>query len=613
MPIQFGALAFPGLTTAVMAQPSFELCGAPGPAPLSGAATPTAHFPHAASSWQSWDVFTNFGHYLPRTHCILTAEGETDWPWVIALIVLTVGVIAAYLKIYLFWRRCYRAELPADRNRKLRDLANIFLWCAVCGYFMSVVSFFWPAYRLLAACLIILNVFSWRFAFRTGDFALAFRAKRLARELEQSLRARTEELERLVAERTRELDDARRTAEAATAAKSEFLANMSHEIRTPMTAILGFAEILRAQVSERSGASAIADPSSELASINTIQRQGSHLLQVINDILDLSKIEAGRLEIERIPARPSTILHDVVALLAPRAAAKNLQLIVLDRLPPDLIVAIDPTRFRQILFNLLGNAVKFTDRGRVEVELTHADNTLAFHVRDTGIGMTPEQISAVFKPYIQAEPSTARRFGGTGLGLAIVRQLASLLGGRVSVTSHPGVGSDFHVALPAPLAAPDSPTPPSLRNSTGSLAGARILFADDSADNLRLVAFHLQRAGAQVVCVPDGSAALAAFHAQTPDAPFSLVILDMFMPVLDGYATATALREAGSRVPILALTANAMAGERDRCLAAGCDDYQTKPVEAAALVAACARLIAHPSPRPARPLPLPRPAAVAAR
>ncbi len=268
---------------------------------------------------RDYDFFTNYGTYMPRTHCLTTAQGAVDWPWVIGLMVLTAGVIAASLRIFAFWRKSYLEEQIADRNKKLMDLAWVFLWCAICGYAMSILMFVWPAYRLLAGFLVVLNVFSWRFATKLKDFKVSFAVKRLRRELDEARLARTEELESLVATRTCELEHARAAAEMASESKSSFVANMSHEIRTPMTAILGYADLLSDP--ESAGTS---EQRAEL--VGTIRRNGEHLLAIINDILDISKIEAGKMTVERIEVDPAGIIEDVVALMRVRADAKRLGL-----------------------------------------------------------------------------------------------------------------------------------------------------------------------------------------------------------------------------------------------------------------------------------------------
>lgn len=403
----------------------------------------------ASSSQKTWlsglserDFFTNAGSYKPRVECMQTASGDPDWFWIIALTVLTLGVIAWYLRIFHFWRQCYYAEAEEDRNSKMMELAQIFLWCAVCGYAMSVVMFVWPAYRLLAIFLLVLNIWSWRFVATIEPFRLSLSAKRLERELRESLESRTVELERLVEARTLELQEAKLAADAANRSKSMFLANMSHEIRTPMTAILGFTDLLAAGQ----------DRTEQMEIVETISRNGKHLLQVINDILDLSKIESGEMTIETIRCDPWTVLRDATSLYAPRASEKGVSLVLdIDRSVPPAI-RTDPTRLRQILYNLVSNAVKFTDQGSVRIEATakpvRGSTLLEVRVKDTGIGMTEEQIGRVFSPFAQADESTTRRYGGTGLGLPIAMTLAQKLGGSLEVESQSGIGSMFVLSLP---------------------------------------------------------------------------------------------------------------------------------------------------------------------
>lgn len=383
-----------------------------------------------------------------------------------------------------------------------------------------------------------------------------------------------------------ELVMATRRAEEANRAKSDFLANMSHEIRTPMTAILGFVDL----VNDPS-----ATPESRAAHIETIRRNGEHLLTVINDILDISKIEAGKMAIERIACAPVVLLEDVVMLMKPRAEARGVE--VLTELPaplPDAILT-DPIRLRQILINLVGNAVKFTERGRVTIaaraESDDAGHSLYFEVRDTGIGMTPEQVALLFTPFTQADSSVTRRFGGTGLGLTITRRLAQLMGGDVTVASEPGRGSCFKVRIAVEPAHRIDDTPCDAGPvGASTLAGIRILLAEDGPDNQRLIGFHLKKAGARLTIVDDGAQAIdAALASRESGEPFDIILMDMQMPRVDGYSATTRLREAGWSGFIIALTAHAMSNDRDMCLAAGCDEYQTKPINRDVLISACSR------------------------
>ncbi len=550
------------------------------------------HAPGVAAA-NSWDFFTNFGRYMPRTHCLTGADGRPDWPWIIGLIALTSGVIVGYLRIFVFWRRSYVEEPPQDRNRKLMDLAWVFLWCAVCGYAMSIVMFFWPAYRLLAMFLVVLNIFTWKFATSLDAFRVSFSARRLQRELGEALARRNAELERMVAERTDELRAARAAADAANASKSTFLANMSHEIRTPMTAILGFSDLL---------ADPSQSPAERDACIHTIRRQGDHLLSVINDILDLSKIEADKLIVECIPTPVASVLEDVRASLLPKAEAKGITLAFEAPEPIPATIRTDPTRLRQVLINLVGNAIKFTPSGGVTVRTRfEPEGFLRFDVSDTGIGMAPDQLTRLFRPFSQADDSTTRRFGGTGLGLTISKRLARLLGGDIRVSSIERRGSTFTLTInPGPLVdapmmqwrAEERPSIAEAPTNPGVALHARILLAEDGPDNQRLISHHLRRAGAAVVIAENGALALDAVATATRDRqPFDLIILDMQMPEIDGYGAAAELRRRGVTTPIMALTAHAMNGDRDRCLAAGCNEFASKPIDARALLELCAAML----------------------
>ncbi len=403
-------------------------------------------------------------------------------------------------------------------------------------------------------------------------------------------------LEAEVHRRSSDLREALTQAEQANQAKSEFLANMSHEIRTPMTAILGYAEVLLdPNVLEEQSRSAI----------HTIRRNGVHLLEIINDILDISKIEAGKLETERIACDPCRLLTDIDGLLRHRATEKGLafEIGIEGGIPEE--VRTDPTRLRQILINLIGNALKFTSAGFVRVTAAYdgGQNRLLITVADTGIGITSEQQDLLFRPFTQADQSTTRRYGGTGLGLTISKRLARLLGGDLTVESTPGVGSRFTVSIAAGCPAgvrlrtklasvtPDSLTPPA--EVRRQLPNVRILLAEDGTDNQRLISYILKRAGAAVSVAADGQAAVeAACAADQAGQPFDIVLMDMQMPVLDGYGAAAELRRLGFDVPILALTAHAMTGDRERCLASGCNDYDTKPIDRSRLLGKIQAMVA---------------------
>jgi len=383
---------------------------------------------------------------------------------------------------------------------------------------------------------------------------------------------------------------AEREASAANRAKSEFLANMSHEIRTPMTAIIGYAELLAARD--------VGDAERVLHA-ETIRRNGGHLLRILNDILDLSKIEADKMTVEAAPCSLAEVLSDVDSLMSVRAAERKLYFEVRLATPIPRTIVADPTRVRQILLNLAGNAIKFTDRGSVVVSARYEGGRVSVDVNDTGVGMSAAQTESLFAPFSQVDGSSSRRFQGTGLGLYISRRFARMMGGDVHVTSALGRGSTFTLELPAPNAQAmctsiraRMPSGDAEPIAADALAGTRVLFAEDGADNQKLVAAFLSRAGATVVLAGDGLAAVrATLDAEREGAPFDVVLMDMEMPVLDGYGATARLRGAGYRGPIIALTAHAMAGHRERCLAAGCDEHATKPIDRAALVATIARFV----------------------
>jgi PAS domain S-box-containing protein len=404
-----------------------------------------------------------------------------------------------------------------------------------------------------------------------------------------------------------DLVKARMEAQAANRSKSEFIANMSHEIRTPMTAILGFADLLAIE-GDRSKA-----PRQRLEYIDTIRRNGEHLLAIINDILDLSKIEAGKMRVETVETSPAQIVQEVLLLMEVKAQAKGLKLHAEFHSATPETIQSDPVRLRQILVNLIGNAIKFTELGEVclKVSCDRDAELLYFDVVDTGIGLTQEHIQRLFEAFEQADTSTTRRFGGTGLGLRISRRLAEILGGEISVTSEAGIGCTFRASIATGpletrrmLSAEESLLAIKHKRAAAKvntrrsavLAGKRILFAEDGPDNQRLIAFHLRQAGAEVQVVENGRLALESLTVgHTLDGPllepppFDLIISDMQMPEMDGYAATRLLRKKGCTLPIIALTAHAMSGDRDRCERAGCDDYATKPIDRDALIATCAR------------------------
>jgi len=547
----------------------------------------------ALASWASpLEFFTGGGSYRPRTHCLVNEAGNPDWPWIAAFIAVNLVVIVGYLKIFLFWKRCYRAEAPENRNNKLMDLAHIFLWCAVCGYVLALMTFVWPAYRLAVGCLAVLGFFTWKFIWSIDDFRVSVSAVRYKRELEKSLVERNRDLELLVAERTRDAERAREEAEEANRAKSAFVANMSHEIRTPMTAILGYTDMAL----EHAG-----DPDSVEEAGRVIRRNAKHLLGVINDVLDISKIEAGKMEIERVETPTARVVTDALAFLRPVAGEKRVQLSgALETEAPETVL-IDPTKTRQIVINLISNALKFTPSGSVTVRMSYnaGASELRIEVADTGIGMTEEQQDRLFEAFAQAESSTSRRFGGSGLGLAISREFARRQDGDLTVRSAPGEGSVFTCVLHAP-AAPGAGTfgPSTLeagcereidRRGRGPELAGRLLLVEDGPDNRVLIERILSRAGAEVALASHGGEALEAVR---DGGPFDLILMDMQMPVMDGYTATRELRASGCATPIVALTAHAMREELEACLKAGCDDTASKPIDRGELLELCRSWIA---------------------
>ena len=405
------------------------------------------------------------------------------------------------------------------------------------------------------------------------------------------------ELERAATEASERLEKALVQAESANRAKSEFLANMSHEIRTPLTAILGYADVLR------DDPEVAANPARLRQSLETIRAAGQHLMTIINDVLDLSKIEAGKMTVEQVETSLMELVLEVEGLMKPRSRAKGVELNAALLTPmPDRIQS-DPTRLRQILVNLVGNAVKFTSAGSVGVEVSaaqaHGQEVLIIDVKDTGAGMDEGQRSRLFETFSQADSKVTRQFGGTGLGLAISRRLARLMNGDVTLErSEPGSGSCFRLTLPLAPAqgatlvsqfAGQASGPGKSDSPLPTITG-KVLLAEDGPDNQRLISFYLTKAGAQVEIAENGVLAFAKLRdARDRGAPFELLLTDMQMPEMDGYTLANELRRDGFTLPIVALTAHAMAEDRQQCLDAGCDDYASKPVNRAALLNICSR------------------------
>ncbi len=386
-------------------------------------------------------------------------------------------------------------------------------------------------------------------------------------------------------EETKErLHKAHLTAEAATQAKSQFLANMSHEIRTPLNGILGFTELLR-------NGAAGNDAEQQKEFIDTIHESGNHLLNLINDILDISKVEAGQMVFENLAVSPSQIVSNAASMLRVRAQEKGVALNIEYEGKIPRTIHTDPTRLRQILMNLVGNAIKFTDQGEVRVLARMVEHDgrpmMAFEVKDSGIGIPDDKIETVFEPFTQADSSVTRRFGGTGLGLSMCKQLVEALGGTIHATSVEGKGSRFEFTIdPGPIdhdslvdgnelaeAVCQSPTIDSASHCPIKVTG-RVLLVDDGATNRRFVSVALRQTGVDITEAENGEQAVELATSQE----FDLILMDMQMPVMDGYMATRLLRERGFTTPIIALTANAIAGDKKKCIEAGCTDYLSKPI-----------------------------------
>jgi PAS domain S-box-containing protein len=377
------------------------------------------------------------------------------------------------------------------------------------------------------------------------------------------------------------LQRAKQEAQRAERAKGELVANVTHELRTPMAAIVGYAELLR----EELGHDAAKDAAE---AVEAITRNGQHALEVIKDLVDAERAVAAQITVSSVPTDLATIAEDTARLLRVRAQSKGITLELERDGAPDATAIADPLRVRQILMNLVGNAIRFTDRGGVRIAIHSDARSVTVAVHDTGAGMDAAQLSRLFGRFAQVDDTRAA--GGSGLGLAISRQLAKLLGGNISVASQPGKGSTFRFQLPrvpGALAAQERRgTAPAADEALAHeverpLEGARILVAEDSADSARLLRLHLERAGASVTWASNGRETVAlarAAHMGVLEEPFDLVLMDVEMQGMDGLEATRELRASGLSLPIVALTASAGAEAHSRCLEAGCDDFATKPI-----------------------------------
>jgi two-component system CheB/CheR fusion protein len=373
---------------------------------------------------------------------------------------------------------------------------------------------------------------------------------------------------------------ARREAEEASQRKGDFLANMSHELRTPMTAILGYADLLAEEWA--------AQPDLR-RSAAVIQRSTRELVALVDELIDLNRLHDGHVDLERVAFGPEELARNAAELLRERAAAKALELSVRVRPPVPARVQGDPTRVRQILVNLIGNAIKFTSTGSVDVRVKAGSGWIRYEIEDTGPGLSEEQTQALLRHLGGEQDSSESLREKPGIGLTVARLLCRLMGGELGFTSRPGAGCCFYVQIPAasapapetraPSSAPASSTPPVRLRS-------RVLLVEDSPDNQALISHLLRKAGASVTVAANGQEGLDQVDASNVrDEPFGVVLMDLQMPVLDGYAAVRELRRRGSTLPIVALTAHALEEERLHCLEAGFDAFATKPIDRRALLA----------------------------
>jgi CheY-like chemotaxis protein/HPt (histidine-containing phosphotransfer) domain-containing protein len=397
----------------------------------------------------------------------------------------------------------------------------------------------------------------------------------------------------LLEENKAELGKAKQVAEAANQAKSDFLANMSHDIRTPMNAILGFTELLKRGYGK--------NEAQARKYLDTIHSSGKHLLELINDILDLSKVESGNLEVEKLECAPHALVREVVTVLDVRAREKGIRLDLRSEGPIPETIRSDPTYLRRIVTNLVGNAIKFTERGGVTVVLRLANGSapaIAIDVIDSGIGIAADKLETMFDPFVQADSSVTRRFGGTGLGLTISRRFARALGGDIVVASELGKGSTFTMTvetgplvnvrmLDAPELASQSPAHAADDDTRWRFPPARVLVVDDGAENRELLRLVLGDAGLVISEAENGQVAVERARAER----FDVVLMDMQMPVMDGFTATRQLRAEGAGMPILALTANAMKGAEKEVMAAGCSGFVTKPLDIDRLMQTLAALL----------------------
>lgn len=474
-------------------------------------------------------------------------------------------VVAALLACYLCRMHAQKRGATAEFSRATCGVVLLLALCATGLAEWIALALDFPAETRLASQAVARGITLGGMGFLIGVLLTNATLLALMRaEIRQ--RARTE----------RELQSAKAAADEANRAKGDFLAVMSHEIRTPLNAVMGFANLLSETKLDEA----------QRGYLTTITSEGARLTTLINDVLDLSKIEEGRLTLERMPFAPVETAQEVFRLLGARAQEKKIDLRFEAQLLNPLVIAGDPMRFRQIIVNLLDNALKFTPKGHVTLfirwmppEEGKPDGTLAIRVSDTGIGIAQEKQPKLFQMFMQADPSTTRRFGGTGLGLAICQRLVGLMGGEIKVKSEPGKGSEFSFALPAtPVTLPVENATPAAAPLTLCGRRPRILVVDDMETNRFLLEIFLHRQGFDSQLAAGGEEAIRLALANRYDA----ILMDLNMPDLDGFTATQRIRATetdGRRTPIIALTASTIKGTREKCLAAGMDEHLTKPLD----------------------------------
>ena len=513
-------------------------------------------------------------HYIGMYSMRMPAEIVWDYRLVALSLVIA---LAASLSAFLVALR-----LPTAKDAgRLQSVASVLMGLAIAGmhYVGMEAASFRPTEHLVAHTSAVIPSSQLTVIVTTSTLLILGIA--LVGSITDRAFARRNVSERESQRRTRD-------AETASALKTRFLANMSHEIRTPLGAILGFAELL------------LEDEATEVERrtyVQTILRSARSLSQLLDDILDLSKIEMDRLELEHRPLELRTFVGELITLLKIKADEKGLGLRFVDAGRAPRSVLTDSVRLRQVLTNIVGNAIKFTARGEVTLILDRETNArgdyVIFEVRDTGIGISDQQLEHLFQPFSQADSSMTRRFGGTGLGLDISRRLARALGGDVDlVFTQATVGSTFKIhVICDPVADETSGKPAPVRppSEWPSLAGHRVLLVEDNEDNQTLITHVLTRQGAQVTIAGDGAAGVTAALGR----PYDVILMDIQMPVMNGLEAMRAIRGAGATVPIIALTAHALSEERDACLAHGANAYLRKPIRFDDLVSTIHNLVHH--------------------